>query len=84
MPLDAIEVGFQSVHSSLFVEGIFLAHDPAWATAIPDGVNMFCGHIHELFKLVKNSKHKVLNVGVDVWDYTPVSFELAKELLEND
>lgn len=30
-----------------------------------------CGHVHSAFKRVG----KVINVGVDVWDYKPVTFE---------
>jgi calcineurin-like phosphoesterase family protein len=80
-PLEAIEVGFQSAHSSLWMDGIFLGHDPAWSTALPDGTNMMCGHVHNLFTLVQNGNHRVLNVGVDVWNYKPLMFEDAQRIL---
>jgi calcineurin-like phosphoesterase family protein len=80
--LEYVELGFQSVHTSLVVDDIFLAHDPAWATAIPKDMLMMCGHVHGLFKLVERT-HRVLNVGVDVWDYKPVSFEDALKCLTN-
>lgn len=74
--LTYVDLGFQSVHTSLFVDGVFLAHDPALATVLPEGTHMMCGHVHNLFKLVART-HRVLNVGVDVWDYKPVSFGVA-------
>jgi calcineurin-like phosphoesterase family protein len=81
-PLEAVEVGFQSAHSSLWIDGIFLGHDPAWSTALPDGTNMMCGHVHDLFKLVENNSYRrVLNVGVDVWGYFPILFEDARAAL---
>jgi calcineurin-like phosphoesterase family protein len=66
----------------LVVDDIFMAHDPAWAAAIPKDMLMICGHVHGLFKLVERT-HRVLNVGVDVWDYKPVLFEDALEYLTN-
>jgi calcineurin-like phosphoesterase family protein len=80
--LEYVELGFQSVHTSLVVDDVFMAHDPAWAAAIPKDMLMMCGHVHGLFKLVERT-HRVLNVGVDVWDYRPVLFEDALEYLTN-
>ena len=34
------------------------------------------GHIHELWK----TNGRMINVGVDVWDYTPVSYETLLEI----
>ena len=34
-------------------------------------INVICGHVHKLWKVIPY----VVNVGVDVWDYRPVSFE---------
>lgn len=42
-----------------------------------EGGWLLCGHIHEKWKL----KDKQLNVGVDVWDYTPVAIEQIEEIL---
>lgn len=80
--LEYVELGFQSVHTSLVVDDVFMAHDPAWVAAIPKDMLMMCGHVHGLFKLVERT-HRVLNVGVDVWDYRPVLFEDALEYLTN-
>lgn len=79
-PFAYVDLGFQSVHTMLeltldsSVGSVILHHDPA-ISVINKNQLFFCGHIHNLFKLQKN----VLNVGVDVWDYTPVS---EKEVLE--
>ncbi|MEE9214649.1 MAG: metallophosphoesterase family protein [Thermodesulfobacteriota bacterium] len=34
-----------------------------------EGMILLCGHVHEKWKL----KNRMLNVGVDVWDFKPVS-----------
>ncbi len=81
-PFTYLELGFQSVHTSLEVE-IFidelgetgsitntLVHDPA-VTNIDPGRNWICGHVHNLFKKVKN----IVNVSVEPWEYYPVSLE---------
>jgi calcineurin-like phosphoesterase family protein len=81
-PCDYLEVGFESVHTSLIVDGIFLAHDPALANALPSGMRMFCGHVHELFEKLVSKTHRVLNVGVDVCGFQPISWDLAKEKIE--
>jgi len=79
-PFEYVEIGIESVHTSLVVNDIVLAHDPAIATAIPSGYKMFCGHVHDLFKkLVEPTK--VLNVGVDIWDYKPVLWREADTYL---
>jgi calcineurin-like phosphoesterase family protein len=41
---------------------------------------ILCGHIHE--KWVRNGKN--INVGCDVWDYKPVSFDRIIELIKNE
>ena len=73
-------IGFWSVHTSLeiTIEGIDLVicHDPA-PSCIDRSKSFICGHVHDLFKVHKN----VINVGVDVWDYKPVSFEELKPYL---
>jgi calcineurin-like phosphoesterase family protein len=52
----------------------------------------FCGHVHQAWKFCKVSKNRedyLLNVGLDVWNFKPVSidvllgeFERAKKLKE--
>jgi calcineurin-like phosphoesterase family protein len=67
-----VDLGFQSVHTSLFIDddglSLFLCHDPSLSTVVRD-TPVLCGHIHDLFKVNKN----VINVGVDVNDGYPFS-----------
>jgi calcineurin-like phosphoesterase family protein len=42
-----------------------------------DGRPLLCGHVHEKWK----TKDKMINVGVDVWDFYPVSLDQIKELV---
>jgi calcineurin-like phosphoesterase family protein len=86
-PFDYIEAGFWQVatHLEMRMDGIdfVLVHDPAHA--VMDKKKVFlCGHVHDLFKVMKN----VINVGVDMWDYKPVSeveiTELAKEMMKSN
>jgi len=73
-PFVYVELGFRSVHTYLQVEEFHMTHDPAVCQVA--NVPWLCGHIHTLFKRQKN----VVNVGVDVWEFFPVSFdELRKE-----
>lgn len=76
--LTYVDIGFESVHTSLYLEsvGVFLVHDPATSIIVPSKT-WLCGHVHTLFKQVKN----VINVGVDVWDYYPVSWEEIEKLI---
>lgn len=75
-----VDMGFRSVHSSLEmeIEGVkmVLAHDPA-ISVIDRSILFICGHIHDLFVTEKN----VINVGVDVWNYYPVSWDQIKSIL---
>lgn len=71
-PFEYVDIGFQTVHTALVLHhlNVILVHDPAVAT-INRSKFFICGHIHDLFKIIKN----VLNVGVDIWEYKPVSHE---------
>lgn len=79
--MDYVEFGIESVHTSYVYDSyypygqILLAHDPSLSNVWPRNKYMFCGHVHDLFQMCGN----VMNVGVDVWDYKPVSLH---ELLE--
>jgi len=42
-----------------------------------DGGWLLCGHVHEKWQ----RKNKMINVGVDVWDYKPVSIETIKGII---
>lgn len=78
-PFTYLSMGFASVHTSLFVDEFLLVHDPAMAVAIHDGQRVLCGHLHELTKFVNPD---ILNVGVDIWDYKPISIEQARNAFE--
>ena len=73
-PFTYVNMGFESVHTSLDIGDFILIHDPAAAIINPDRIHL-CGHVHQLFKRVRN----VLNVGIDVWDYQPVSLQQIKD-----
>jgi calcineurin-like phosphoesterase family protein len=72
-PFDYLEAGFSQIATCLWVERFLLVHDPAAAAMYPD-TPVICGHVHGLFKKVSN----VLNVGVNVWDFKPVSMDQVK------
>lgn len=73
-----LDLGFESVHTSLelddhvFGYGLVLAHDPAWAV-MKRHRRWLVGHAHTLFRTLEDGR--VVNVGVDVWDFNPVSSE---------
>lgn len=74
-PFQYIDIGFQSMHTSLVFDEFIFVHDPAVAT-IDKTKKFICGHVHDLFVKCDNC----VNVGVDVWDYTPVPLDKVKEL----
>jgi calcineurin-like phosphoesterase family protein len=53
----------------------YAAHRPAYP---PEDTWMLCGHVHEAWKV----HGRVINVGVDVWDYKPVSVEQILAVME--
>jgi len=77
---DYEECGFEHVHTYYFLEEqrIHLVHDPAKSIVLPND-KWLCGHVHTLFRRLNN----VINVGVDVWDFKPVSLEAVLELFED-
>ncbi len=83
-PMKLVDVGFRSAHTSLelIIEGKFvvLAHDPSIWNVVPNGTIFICGHAHHLFKIIPEKN--IVNVGVDVWDFYPVSFSEIIKVLE--
>ena len=78
--------GFWTVHTAMWFPykdfTFYLAHDPAKYTIIhndPEAI-MLCGHVHQLFQHLLPSR-RIINVGVDAWDLSPVSFTQILELL---
>jgi len=70
-----VDLGFASVHTSLeldlYGDDVVCVHDPAVACTVDRSHRWLVGHVHGLFKHLDAGR--VTNVGVDVWDYTPVS-----------
>jgi calcineurin-like phosphoesterase family protein len=81
-PFMYVDVGFATVHTAitLNIEGLdlVLAHDPAVYCATNKEAILICGHVHTLFKVLP--KERVVNVGVDMWDFSPVSLEQIRSL----
>lgn len=69
-PFTYIDIGFESVHTSLVLESlnIALVHDPVVSIVDPSKL-WICGHAHDLFKIHKN----VINVSVEANNYYPMS-----------
>ena len=82
-----LNAGFTTAHTAawLYHEGLkfYMMHDPAEYAVVEKEENavLLCGHIHQLFKHLLPGK-RVINVGLDVWDYKPVSIEQIVELLK--
>lgn len=74
--LKYVDIGFKSVHTSLSISMsgyiIIMAHDPSIWNAIPKNsrILFFHGHIHNVYRRIKSKR--IVNVGVDVWDFYPI------------
>lgn len=52
---------------------------------VDDGRILLNGHVHETWKTRRSPKGTLMiNVGVDVWNFRPVSVEQLKELIEQE
>jgi calcineurin-like phosphoesterase family protein len=85
-PFDYHKIGFTSVHTVQWLSyggfDFLLAHDPAYyQPAVYDKI-MLCGHIHNLFKIIPHKK--IVNVGVDAWNFYPVSIDTIIETLKTE
>ena len=80
------EAGIQSLHYPYLTldNGWHLIHDPSLAVAFPKGSVVLAGHIHDLTgdKVIANKDKLVINVGVDIWNYQPVSEEEIENLIK--
>lgn len=90
------QAGFDEIHSSGIVDShridghdVRLAHLPyagdhteydryADRRPLDDGRPLICGHVHTSWR----TNGRQINVGVDVWDYAPVSAETLTELID--
>lgn len=81
------DAGFSTVHTVMWFERdgftFYLVHDPAKYTVIQNNPKaiMLCGHIHQLFQHLLPDK-RIINVGVDAWDFEPVSYSTIVSLLK--
>jgi len=77
-----IEVGFDTIHYpyTLLPGKPFysLIHNPHEWKGVP-GAMLLCGHVHTAWR----RKGNTLNIGVDQWDYTPVSLATVQEVLDD-
>ncbi len=81
-PFDYVRMGFKTVHTALELDlnitneealyreeyKVILVHDPC-VSCIDRNKIFICGHIHDLFLIQEN----VINVGVEMWGFKPVS-----------
>ena len=74
--LPPVECGDHKAGEAVYENEVrFVEQRPAYP---PDDTWMLCGHVHEAWK-----RHgRVINVGVDVWDYAPVSAERLVQYME--
>jgi calcineurin-like phosphoesterase family protein len=87
-PFRYVNIGFTSVHTSLQlileIDGkrvkFVLNHDPCIWDLVPDDTVLLCGHVHNLFKILPQKN--TINIGVDVWNYKPVSILEAWRTLQ--
>lgn len=59
-------------------EEVFISHMPKAVAKIN-----LCGHEHGKFRIYKNGKQYVINVGVDAWNYQPIQLEDVKRIIQN-
>lgn len=93
-----IDAGFEAVHHQYQLlitfappreaETLLLSHlpyrgDPSEKyhkdRPVDEGKWLLCGHVHSAFKV----RNKQINVGVDVWDYRPVSLQQVVDIMIN-
>jgi calcineurin-like phosphoesterase family protein len=75
-----LDIGFASVHSALWMEkdgiNLVMVHDPSAYCAIDDKTVILCGHVHTLFRVLRDQR--VVNVGVEVHNFKPISIDTIK------
>lgn len=83
-----LHIGFATVHSAMWFDRggytFVLAHDLSIYTVtqnMGDKTYLLHGHIHEFAKHFLPGR-RAINVGVDVWDFKPVSFEAIINLIK--
>ena len=67
-----LNIGFNEVLEISEYKGWTLVHNPLGITG-----NAMCGHVHTSWKVHIDGNKHIVNVGVDQWDFKPISFEEA-------
>ena len=76
-PFDYVDCGFVSVHTALKIGKYTLVHDPSAAVTLSSGDTLIHGHVHTLWKdKMADNGVRLINAGVDVWDFKPVDIEV--------
>lgn len=86
-PFYYVAIGFTTVHTALQLtinkHNIIMSHDPCvYTKSYNDSYILLCGHVHTLFKFIPDKR--IVNVGVDVWKYYPISLETIIDTLEQN
>jgi calcineurin-like phosphoesterase family protein len=79
-----VETGFSEVHTQLELEDFLLCHLPYAAVdarypewrPVDAGKWLLHGHVHEHWQV----NGRMINVGVDQWDFAPVSLETVAKI----
>jgi calcineurin-like phosphoesterase family protein len=76
------ELGGRTVRVSHFPYYDIARHEDKYADHRPkdDGHWLICGHVHQAWKV----SGRQINVGVDVWDFTPVSDEVLIRTIKGE
>lgn len=84
-PNTYLEMGFTSAHTAYPMTirdtPFILCHDPAAYDIVKEQGVLLCGHVHGWFQHWL-PQHRIINVGVDVWDFKPVSEDQILGLLD--
>lgn len=81
--------GFLTIHTAMWFKQedrmFYMMHDPAEYTVIQNDPNAYllCGHVHSIFKSLLPER-RIINVGIDAWDMTPVSFATIMENIRDE
>lgn len=65
-----LAVGFHEVYDSISHEGWLLVHNPIGLIG-----KVLCGHVHDKWRRHHDEKRDIINVGVDVHNFYPVTLE---------
>ena len=64
-------------------KNIMMQHVPP--TFVPDNVDIvLCGHVHGAWKYKMINGKPVINVGIDVWNYKPVTLDKVIRFIEKE